>query len=100
MSVIRIPGGKPLRGHVSISGSKNSALAVLVAAALAEGECVLENVPFHSDVFTLCHILQEMGAYVWIDSQGRFHVDGRGISGCRPSYELVRKLRASFYVAG
>ena len=46
MARLIIEGGRPLKGTVNISGAKNSALAIIVAAALAtEGECVLENVP-------------------------------------------------------
>jgi len=72
----------------------------LVAAALADGESVLENIPRHSDIITMCHILRELGVGVWIDQKGRFHVDGRGLSRDKPSHGLVRKIRASFYVAG
>lgn len=62
MSVLIIEGGRPLRGSVDISGAKNSALAIVVAAALAtEGECVLDNIPQGSDVNTICQILQDLG---------------------------------------
>lgn len=100
MSKLVIRGGNRLHGDVLIQGSKNSALGILVAAALADGESVLENIPRHSDIITMCHILRELGVGVWIDQKGRFHVDGRGLSRDKPSHGLVRKIRASFYVAG
>lgn len=100
MAKLRVRGGRRLQGDVWISGSKNSALGLLVAAALAEGESVLENIPKCADVLTLCRLLQEVGVEVYIDEQGRFHVDGSTLNGCRPSYELARSIRGSFYLAG
>ena len=100
MAKLFIQGGHALRGDVAISGSKNSALGILAAAALAPGTCILENIPAHTDVFTMCRILRELGVRVHVDEGGRFHVDGRGLCRTRPSYDLVRKMRGSFYVAG
>ncbi|HAN95004.1 MAG: UDP-N-acetylglucosamine 1-carboxyvinyltransferase [Limnochordia bacterium] len=101
MSVLIIEGGRPLRGSVDISGAKNSALAIVVAAALAtEGECVLDNIPQGSDVNTICQILQDLGVEVWYDDQRRLHVRGETLSKHKASYELVRRMRASFYSAG
>lgn len=100
MAKLVVRGGNPLRGDVAVSGSKNSALAILAAAAMAEGESVLDNVPAHTDVLTMCRILKELGVRVRIDRDNRFHIDGSGLSKTKPSYDLVRKMRASFYVAG
>lgn len=101
MSRLIIEGGRPLRGSVDISGAKNSALAIVVAAALAtEGECVLDNIPQGSDVSTICQILQELGVDIWYDDQQRLHVRGETLSKYQASYELVRRMRASFYSAG
>ncbi len=100
MAVFRIAGGAPLYGHVTVGGSKNSALAILAAAALAEGESVLENIPKHTDVYVMCRILEELGVRVWVDQKGRFHVDGRGLSRYTPSYDLARRIRGSIYTAG
>jgi len=100
MAIFRIVGGAPLYGHVAIGGSKNSALAILAAAALAEGESILENIPKHTDVFVMCRVLEELGVNIWVDSKGRFHVDGSGLSHCTPSYDLARRIRGSIYTAG
>lgn len=92
-------GGTPLSGQVSVSGAKNSALALIVAAALAEDECVLKNVPHESDVYTIIEILQDLG--VKTDFVGStLRVDGSCIRSYQAPYELVRKMRASFYTAG
>jgi UDP-N-acetylglucosamine 1-carboxyvinyltransferase len=100
MSCVSIRGGNPLRGSVDISGSKNSALAIMVAAALADGECILENIPQQLDVLNMGIILRSLGVKVWFDQDSLFHVDGRSIDNHRPPYDLVRKMRASFYVTG
>lgn len=101
MSQLIIEGGTPLRGTVDISGAKNSALAIIVAAALAtEGECVLDNIPQGSDVGTICLILQDLGVGVWFDDQERLHIRGSTLNKHQASYDLVRKMRASFYSAG
>lgn len=95
-----INGGRPLSGTVWVSGAKNSALAIIVAAALARGESVLDNVPRDTDVYTICMILRALGARVFFDDSGKLHVSGEGLESCQAPYELVRKMRASFYVAG
>lgn len=100
MATLRIRGGAPLYGHVSIGGSKNSALAILAAAALADGVCILENIPKHTDILVMCRVLKDLGVDVWIDEKGRFHVDGSTLSNDQPSYEYARKIRASIYAAG
>ena len=101
MARLVIEGGKPLRGLVEISGAKNSALAIIVAAALAtEGECVLDNIPQGSDIGTICLILQDLGVGVWFDDQERLHIRGSTLNKHQASYDLVRKMRASFYSAG
>lgn len=95
-----IRGGRPLTGNVRIQGSKNSAPGILAAAALAEGVSVLSNIPEHSDVITMCQILRELGVGVGVDDQRRIHVDGRGLSNDKPSHDLARRMRGSFYLAG
>lgn len=100
MARILIRGGRPLQGSVAVSGSKNSALAIMAAAALAEEECILENIPRQHDVWTMAMILRSLGAEVWFDAADRLHINGAGINNSHPPYELVRRIRASFYVAG
>ena len=101
MARLVIEGGKPLRGLVEISGAKNSALAIIVAAALAtEGECVLDNIPQGSDIGTICLILKDLGVGVWFDDEERLHIRGSTLNKHQASYDLVRKMRASFYSAG
>ena len=60
----------------------------------------MDNIPQGSDVNTICQILQDLGVEVWYDDQRRLHVRGETLSKHKASYELVRRMRASFYSAG
>ncbi|MBO8127117.1 MAG: UDP-N-acetylglucosamine 1-carboxyvinyltransferase [Firmicutes bacterium] len=92
-------GGNRLKGQVAVSGAKNSALAIIVAAALADEECLLKNVPSEVDVYTIAEILRDLG--VKVEFHGNtMRVDGSCIRSYQAPYELVRKMRASFYTAG
>ncbi len=100
MAKLVVIGGHTLSGSVRLTGAKNSALAILAGAALGCGKTVLDNVPNYTDTHTQCQILEELGAKVRPLGSDRIEVDGSGIANHRPSYELVRRLRASFYAAG
>ena len=100
MATFVVTGGQQLRGQVRLDGSKNSALAVLVGAALGRGKTILHNVPDYTDAHVLCEILSEIGVSVRFIRPGTYEVDGSSLDYCRPSYEKVRQLRASFYTAG
>lgn len=89
-----------MRGEVSISGAKNSALALMVAAALARGETVLYNVPHDHDVMVMAEILRELGVRVAFTAPHELHIDGTDLRTEVAPYEAVRQMRASFYVAG
>lgn len=96
---IVILGGAPLHGEVAVSGSKNSSLAILAASLLASrGECVLHNVPDISDVETMCEMLRSLGATVTRGTNSVV-VNAETLTTHRAPDELVRKMRASFYVA-
>ena len=99
MDKIVIRGGKPLQGTVQVRGAKNAALPLMAAALLAEGPCTLHNVPCLHDVFTMDKILSGMG--MEIEFTGRY-MTLRAPAGMAPEapYELVRKMRASFFVLG
>ena len=99
MDQIIIRGGKPLKGTVHVRGAKNAALPLMAATLMAEEECVLHNVPCLHDVFTMDKILAEMGMVS--DFTGRVMTfDPKNVQGTVAPYELVRKMRASFFVLG
>lgn len=95
-----VEGGNPLAGTVRVSGSKNSALGILVAAALADGECLLRNVPEETDVRTMIDILGELGVRADWPEPDTLHLVTSHLRSYQAPYELVRRMRASFYVAG
>jgi len=96
---ILIRGGVPLNGTVHVQGAKNAALPLMAASLLAEETCVLHNVPCLHDIFSMDKILTHMG--MGIDFTGRsMTLEPRGVSLPEAPYDLVRKMRASFFVLG
>ncbi|MCY0897625.1 MAG: UDP-N-acetylglucosamine 1-carboxyvinyltransferase [Firmicutes bacterium] len=101
MAQFVIEGGLPLAGDVAVSGSKNSALPVLVAAALAStGESVLENVPRYTDILDLCEILRDLGVGVEWRGQNRLAINAEHLTKHQARYDLAKKLRGSTYLVG
>ena len=100
MAKYEIIGGTPLQGTVTVSGAKNAAVAILPAALLVCGKCRVENVPDISDVRILLAILEDMGAVVTKDESGAVELDCSNIHKTEPNPELVRKMRASYYLMG
>ena len=100
MARYEVIGGKPLSGTVTISGAKNAVVAILPAALLVEGPCRIENVPDISDVRILLSILEGMGAQITKPEHGVVIIDCSGITNTVPDPELVKKMRASYYLMG
>ncbi len=99
MDKIVIRGGKPLHGTVHVRGAKNAALPIMAACLLAESPCTLHNMPCLHDVFTMDKLLTEMG--MQIDFTGRYMtVDPSELNSWDAPYDLVSKMRASFFVLG
>ena len=100
MARYEIHGGKPLNGTVTISGAKNAAVAILPAALLVCGKCRIENVPNISDVRILMNILARMGAKIASPERGVVEIDCSDVRCTEPDAELVKKMRASYYLMG
>ena len=100
MARYEIKGGIPLSGEVTISGAKNAAVAILPAALLVRGKCRVENVPDISDVRILLNILEDIGAVITREEPGTVILDCTNITNTHPNPELVRKMRASYYLMG
>ena len=100
MARYEIIGGTPLCGSVTISGAKNAAVAILPAALLVEGVCRIENVPDIADVRILLSILEGMGVAVSYPETGVVVLDSSNVTCTEPETELVKKLRASYYLMG
>ena len=95
-----VHGGKPLFGEVEISGEKNAAVAIIPAAILVDGVCRIENIPQISDVTAILKILEQLGASIRSINRHTVEIDARHIHSTRTSYELARKIRASYYLIG
>lgn len=95
-----IHGGKPLKGTVSISGSKNAAVAILPATILAKGIFVLDNVPDISDISAMLEILASLGAVFSFPSKSTVRIDTRNVRQGGVSLEQSQKMRASYYFMG
>lgn len=95
-----INGGIPLKGKVHISGAKNAAVAIIPSALLVEGKCTIENVPDIDDVKTLIDILRELGAKVDYINRNTITIDSSSITSYKASYEMVNRLRGSYYLLG
>ncbi len=100
MARYEIVGGTPLSGSVTISGAKNAAVAILPAAILVRGVCRIENVPNISDVRILVDIIRGIGAVVTYENENTLIIDSTHIHSTHPDPDLVRKLRASYYLMG
>ena len=109
MERIRIVGGVPLEGAIPISGAKNAALPLMIASLLTDETLTLDNVPRLADVQQLFHILANHG--VDTSFQGKRNgqddlagqtvsLSARAIVDTTAPYELVSKMRASFWVIG
>lgn len=95
-----INGGNTLLGSVDISGAKNAAVAIIPATLLAEGPCVLKNLPEISDVNICFHILKEMGADIQVLSRTSVRIDTSSVKDPTVPYELAKRMRASYYFLG
>jgi len=95
-----INGGNRLNGEVSISGAKNAAVAIIPAALLVDGPCRIENVPKIIDVTLQLEILRELGAHIRLLKSTTVEVNGDYIAEAKVPYELMRRIRASYYLLG
>lgn len=95
-----INGGRRLNGSVKISGAKNAAVAILPGVLLAEGRCVIENLPEISDVTAICSVLRQLGATVNFLGEGRVEIDTTDVNSFIVSKEMSQSMRASSYFLG
>ena len=100
MDKLLITGGNRLDGEVRASGAKNAALPILAGTLLAEGECVLSNVPHLRDITTTMELLGRMGVVLTVDERMRIHADATHVEHCEAPYDLVKTMRASILVLG
>ncbi|PPD26409.1 MAG: UDP-N-acetylglucosamine 1-carboxyvinyltransferase [Hyphomicrobium sp.] len=109
MDRIKIIGGERLQGAIPISGAKNAALPLMIASMLTADRLTLKNVPNLADVNLLARILRNHGVDLAVDGKRSggvahlgetFHLTARDIVDTTAPYEMVSRMRASFWVLG
>jgi len=108
MDKIRIIGGTPLKGSITIGGAKNAALALMPACLLTDENLNLSNLPHLADITTMAHLLAQHGVEMVLNGQapngghtGRvLELSAKTITNTTAPYDLVRKMRASVLVLG
>lgn len=109
MDRIKIVGGQQLNGMIPISGAKNAALPLMIASLLTDDRLTLKNVPNLADVNLLARILRNHGVDLAVDGKRAgpsqhlgetFHLTARDIVDTTAPYEMVSRMRASFWVLG
>src|ERR1700733_3645143 len=99
MDILTIQGGHSLKGVLTVSGSKNAALPILIATLLTDDDCTIRNVPHLDDIETVIALLvflgkkaERNGSEITVKSSGKLKAEA--------PYDLVRKMRASIVVMG
>ena len=104
MDKIIIQGGRRLEGTVSVSGSKNAALPILISSLLTSEACVYQGIPDLLDIHTMLKLLAGLGVAVdkqsWASGSGDLTIGADRVKKFEASYDLVKTMRASFLVLG
>ena len=97
MDSLIVNGGKKLIGDIPISGSKNACLPMMIASLMTDEKMILNNIPMLSDVKTLISILKSLGTNA-VHIKNSLNLHTKEIINHKASYDLVKKMRASFWV--
>lgn len=100
MDKFKIIGGKTLRGTVTISGAKNSALPCLAATLLTADTVTLRNVPYVRDLITMRRLLEDLGATALVPELRTHRINAGTVEQYEAPYELVKTMRASVLALG
>jgi UDP-N-acetylglucosamine 1-carboxyvinyltransferase len=101
MYQIKIKGGIPLRGEISISGAKNAALPLMAASLLTDEPLLLTNMPDLADITSMLMLLDQHGVYLTTDLPNKtVTLKAQNIHNTTAPYDIVRKMRASILVLG
>ncbi|MFO7798623.1 MAG: UDP-N-acetylglucosamine 1-carboxyvinyltransferase [Rhodohalobacter sp.] len=96
-----IKGPTPLKGKIAVSGSKNAALPLMAASLLADGPSTLHLIPKLRDIYTFNNVIRVTGTKVnFLEEENKLVIDPTHLNHVEAPYDLVRKMRASFYMLG
>ena len=96
----KITGKKELNGVIEVSGAKNAALPIIIATLVEKGEYIIRNVPNLRDIRVLIKLLEDLGMTVEKLNESDYKIINDGFKRNEASYEIVKKMRASFLVMG
>jgi len=96
----RIHGGNPIKGRISISGAKNSALPCMAASILTPETITLHNIPYVRDIITMRRLLEDIGAHVLTPELRTHKISAAHVELLAAPYELVKTMRASVLALG
>ena len=99
MDKLVVHGGKRLKGNVKISGAKNAVLPIMASSLLVNGTTIIHNVPDLRDTRTFIKLLEILGAKCTL-KDSTLSIDASDITSLEAPYDLVKTMRASFYVMG
>jgi UDP-N-acetylglucosamine 1-carboxyvinyltransferase len=100
MDKLRIIGGRPLAGRVSISGAKNSALPCMAAALLTAETVTLHNLPYVRDIITMRRLLEDLGSHILMPELRTLKITANKVELREAPYDLVKTMRASVLALG
>jgi len=99
MDYFTIEGGVALKGSIKVNGAKNATLPMLAACLLTKEKVILRNVPNVADVYTMCSLLESLGATVKHDKKAKtLEIQASNINNYLAHYDIVSKMRASIWV--
>ena len=96
----KITGKRALNGVIPVSGAKNAALPILIGTLVEKGEYIIRNVPNLRDIRVLVKLLEDLGMTVEQINENDYKIINNGFRRNEASYEIVKKMRASFLVMG
>lgn len=100
VEAFKIIGGKEIAGNLKVDGSKNSTLPIMIATLVEKGTYILRNVPDLRDIRTLVALLESLGLEIKKMDTNSYQIVNKGLINAEASYDLVKKMRASFLVMG
>ncbi len=100
VEAFKIIGGKKIAGNLVVDGSKNSTLPIMIATLVEKGTYILNNVPNLRDIRTLIMLLESLGLQIEKIGTNSYKIINNGLTSIEASYDLVKKMRASFLVMG
>ncbi len=100
VGAFKIIGNKKLSGVLEVEGSKNASLPIFIATLIEKGTYILKNIPNLMDIRTLIKLLESLGLEIEQLDKNSYKIVNNGIKNLEASYELVKKMRASFLVMG